>query len=513
MRRAPAAPSACRSRPVERWARSRALKRHLEHEALLGAVVRSTSDAILTKTLDGTITSWNPAAERVYGYSAEEAVGANVGMLLPPERRDELADILRRVGTGEGIREHETRRVDKRGGLREIALTVSPIRDPAGEIVGASAIARDITERKRGEELLRLAVEASPEAMIMVDQDRRIVLANARAETLFGYLREDLVGQPVEMLVPERAAPAHPGLAAEYAAAPIARPMGAGRDLFARRKDGSEVPVEIGLNPISTSQGRFILAAIIDISERLANERRMLVLQAEAAHASRVNAAGQMAGALAHELSQPLTAVNNYIRAAQRMLAQKHPDVDATVLDFVGKASEQSQRAGGIIRRLRDFIGNRSTLVEPHDINRVVEEGVETALIGMPHPDLRVERRYAPDLPRVSIDRVQIQQVVVNLVRNAVEAMEVSSQRTLTVATGKSGDFLEISFADTGPGLSVQDYEHLFEPFTTTKKSGMGIGLTICNSIIEAHAGVLSASGKDGGGTVFRFTLPVTVGA
>ena len=366
-----------------------AIGRYMQREVLLGAIISSSPDAILTKDLDGTITSWNPAAEALYGYSAAEAVGAHLDIIVPPDRRAELEGIMRKVAEGEHVREMLTQRLDKAGIRRDISLTISPLRDHSGRITGATTIACDVTRR-------------------------------------------------------------------------------------------------------------------------LADQKRLQQLQAEAAHAARVNAAGQMAASLAHELNQPLTAVLNYVRSARRIFAAQGFAAEDQALMLVDKAAEQSRRAGAIVRRLGDFIGNQHAQVEMADINRVVEDGIETALMSRPDDESSVERRYGEGLPRLPIDRIQIQQVVVNLVRNGLEAMADSGTRRLTATTRAAGGTVEVAISDTGPGVDANDLPQIFEAFRTSKPKGMGIGLAVSRSIVEAHGGRLAVETGDDG-TTFRFTLPAEV--
>jgi len=249
-------------------------------EKQLAAIVESSSDAIFSKTTDGTILTWNRAAEEMYGYSAEESIGENISMLIPADRANEPTEILERVGRGENIRLFETERVTKDGRKINVSLSVSPIKDPSGRINGASTIARDIGERKQAEEALkrseerfRTLVESSPNALLLVDGNGKITLLNRRAETMFGYAREELVGQSVELLVPERFRRQHSSYRAGFAAKPDQRPMGAGRDLFAVRRNLSEFPVEIGLTPLNMPEGLGTLATITDITERKRREQ------------------------------------------------------------------------------------------------------------------------------------------------------------------------------------------------------------------------------------------------
>ena len=251
-------------------------RQHTEERlSLLAAIVQSSDDAIISKTLDGTILSWNPAAERLYGYTAAEALGQSVTILIPHEQLDEEPRIIERIKRGESVDHYETVRLRKDGTLIGVSLTVSPLKDAQGRIIGASKIARDITERERAEERFRQLIEGAPNGMVMVDQKGKIVLVNAQIEKSFGYKRDELLGQPIEMLVPARFRAHHPASRDGFIADPAARPMGSGRDLYGLRKDGSEFPVEIGLNPVETEQGRMVLGTIVDITERKQAEEKL----------------------------------------------------------------------------------------------------------------------------------------------------------------------------------------------------------------------------------------------
>ena len=260
----------------------------------LSSIVESSEDTIISKTLDDITTSWNKAAEKMFGYTRAEIIGKSISVLIPPELYEEESKILKRLKKGERIDHYETVRLKKDGTRVFISLTVSPIKDNKGKVIGISKIARDITAKikmegevkklaleKRAEERFRLVVEAAPNAMIMVGKEGKMTLVNTQAETLFGYTRQELLGQKIEMLVPERFRNNHTGHRDGFFADPRTRAMGAGRDLFGLRKDNTEVPIEIGLNPIKTEEGTFVLASIIDITERKrAEERFRLVVEA-----------------------------------------------------------------------------------------------------------------------------------------------------------------------------------------------------------------------------------------
>ena len=263
-------------------------KRASELQERLATIIESSDDAIISKDLNGFIRSWNGGAERLFGYTAGEAIGKHITIVIPPDRLGEEPEILGRLQRGERVHHFETIRRHKDGALLDISLTISPVKDSQGKVVGASKVARDITQRKRQEQALaaadaalmrsntdlqsayrfQLVVESAPNAMIMVGADGLVTLVNTQTEKLFGYTRHELLGRSIDILLPERFRPDHGAHRHAFFAAPGARAMGEGRDLFGLRKDGSEVPVEIGLNPISTADGQFVLASIIDITER-----------------------------------------------------------------------------------------------------------------------------------------------------------------------------------------------------------------------------------------------------
>ena len=349
----------------------------------LAAIVGSSNDAIIGKTMDGIVTDWNAAAETMFGYTAAEMIGQPIMVLFPKERIPEETAILERIHRGEPAETFETTRCRKDGRVIPVAVTVSPILDASGAIVGASKIVRDLSER----------------------QDR---------------------------------------------------------------------------------------------------ERRLNEIQAELVHLSRLTELGQMVSALAHEVNQPLTAMVNYLGAVRRLIVTGNQQ---TALQAVDRIADQADRARQIIRRLSDQVTRREPERRVESLSKTIEEASSLALLGIPK-GLKLDIRVDDDADEAVIDKVQIQQVLLNLVRNAAEAMDGSPHRELSIATARAGGMVEISVTDTGPGLPESVRARLFQPFVTTKPNGMGIGLSVSRNIIEAHGGKIRAEHGAGGGTVFRLTVP-----
>ena len=375
-------------------------------------------------------------------------------------------------------------------------------------------VSMDITQRKQAEELFRLATEASPSGTVLVDDHGRIVLVNAHIEELFGYARDELIGRDIEILVPERFRRVHPGDRSSFFAAPKARPMGAGRELFARRKDGTEFPVEIGLNPIQTPHGLVVLANVVDVSARLAAEGEARRRREQVELLGRVSLLGEMTASLAHELNQPLAAIVNNATAAMQYLEQGRLDpkqLQEILTDVVG----DGHRAYDIMRNVRGAIKKGSAIRGPINLNDVVR-----AVTHMVQPDAtaqfcKVETFLAPDLPVIEGDPTQIQQVLINLLSNAFDAIHDAppSRRLVEIATSYDGEgTISVVVRDYGSGISEKTREHVFEQFFTTKEEGLGMGLAIVRSIIEAHGGTIAGENADGGGARFHFRLPIKEG-
>jgi two-component system sensor kinase FixL len=351
-------------------------------------------------------------------------------------------------------------------------------------------------------------LQTVPDAMIVISERGVIQSFSSAAQRLFGYSAGEVIGSNVRRLMPNPYRDQHDGYLDRYLTTGEKRIIGIGRVVVAERKDGSTFPIELAVGEMNSGGRRFFTGFIRDLSERQQTEARLQELQTELIHISRLSAMGEMASALAHELNQPLSAIANYMMGSRRLLEGHTDDTARLVRDAMDKAAEQSLRAGQIIRRLRDFVARGESDRRIESLKKLVEEAGALALVGAKEHGVRVTFRFDPSIDRVIADRVQIQQVILNLIRNAIEAMEGLPRRELLISTESVDDqMVAISIADSGTGLAPEILPKLFEPFISTKPQGMGVGLSISRTIIEAHGGVISAKPNPGGGTVFRITL------
>jgi PAS domain S-box-containing protein len=485
----------------------------LQERQRLAVIVESSHDAIIGKTLDGVITSWNVGAERLYGYRAAEAIGRPAGMLSPPDRQELEAQLMARISRGERIEQYQVRHRRKDGAMVTVSLTLSPITDPGGPVVGVACISRDIGERQRAEAMFRGLLEAAPDAIIGVTADGLIALTNAQAERLFGYPRDELLGQPVELLIPQRARAAHPRHRDGYFAHPHARPMAAGTPLAAVRKDGTEFPAEISLSALETDQGVIVSAAVRDVSERLEAqaERERLAAQAERdaadrrlQHTRRLESLGQLAGGVAHDFNNILGVIASYTELSLEVLdgAAPSPPELAGVRADLAQISRAAERATQLTKQLLAFGRRDITQAEVLSLNKVIGD-VEQMLRRALGEHISLITHLDPELWPVHADPGHIEQILLNLAVNARDAMPTGG--TLSIDTTNtdldhtdtaadpnltSGGYVRVRVSDTGSGMPPEVLERAFEPFYTTKPQGAGTGLGLATVYgIAAAAG------------------------
>jgi two-component system sensor kinase FixL len=607
-------------------------------QAINQRIFETSLDLILVVDRRGMFIRVSPSSLSILGYHPDELVGRLAAEILYPDDLENTRNEMRVARHGRQTRNFRCRYIHKDGRIVTLSWTGVWSEDEAQHFF----IGRDLANMEEAERRFRLVVEAAPNAMVMVNPAGEIVLVNVQAERIFGYSRAELLGQPIEMLVPERFHGHHPELRTAFFADPRPRPMGAGRDLFGLRKDGSEFPIEIGLNPIETDEGLMVLSAIVDITQRKAAEQalrdrehrlrslaaivessddaiissrldgivtswnkaaerifgwaaaeiigqsilrlgvsggddileildrikrgdrvdryetmrrhkdgttlhvslsvspiyhtdgqligaskvahditaakraeaaleearnQLQELNAEVLHLSRLSSMGQMAAMVAHELNQPLTAISNYMEAADTLLERGGDLPLPRIRNVIGRAGEQAVRAGQITQRLRGFASRGDSEKRIEAVSPLVREAAELAVVGTKDRGTSIRSEDNSGNATIVADKIQIQQVLLNLLRNAVEAVADQDNRDIALHTEANDDIVQFSVIDNGPGLPEEVQAKLFQPFVSTKNTGMGVGLSICHTIIAAHDGRLWAEPNPEGGTIFRISL------
>ncbi len=359
---------------------------------------------------------------------------------------------------------------------------------------------------------LKSILDTIPDAMIVIDNRGVVESFSAAAERLFQWHPDEIIGKNVSMLMPQPYRDAHDGYIERYMRTGEARIIGKGRVVVGSRKDGTTFPMELAVGEVRSSPN-FFTGFVRDLTERQETETRLQELQTELIHISRLSAMGEMASTLAHELNQPLSAIVNYQKGIKNLLAGRDDETARLIAGPVDEAAEQALRAGEIIRRMRSFVARGESEREVTSLSRLVEEASALALVGAKAARVSAEFDFGKGIGAVFVDRIQVQQVVLNLVRNAIEAMEDRESKKLRIATRMEDEgHALIEVADNGPGIAPDILEKLFQPFVTTKADGMGVGLSVCRTIIEAQGGRIWVESEPGKGTVFRFTVPVAEG-
>lgn len=488
----------------------------------LAAIVQSSEDAIIGETADRIILDWNAGAEAIFGYTAEEMIGRSMSVLVPPDRIQEFLNNAEQLRRGEPVH-FETVRVRKDGTKIDVSITISPIRDDNGESLGISTIARDITEHKKWDQALQQRerqvsqlLEAAPDAILQIDRQGRIVLANDAAEGIFGYSRAELQGMAVEQLVPEAARAAHHQYRSGYVEHPVTRPMGIGLHLKAQKKDGTLLPVEISLSP-SRDGDLNVIAIVRDVTERAKAEELLRESEERLRQAEKLEALARLAGGTAHEFNNLLTMVLGYAELLQPAVAASEDS-----RDYVDKIRAAAKRAAHLTRQLLAF-GRRQTMnAHVLDMNTTLEEASRT-LASVLGPS--VEMVVAPALEPlwVQADPVQIHQMISNLALNARDAMPSGGKLRLSLEGVnftkeevkqhpglKAGQHVLLTVSDTGSGMPPEVQARIFEPFFSTRQFGKsaGLGLAMVYGIVNQSGGSVSVQSQLGQGTTFSIYLP-----
>jgi two-component system, LuxR family, sensor kinase FixL len=359
--------------------------------------------------------------------------------------------------------------------------------------------------------LLQTVLASVPDAMIVIDEMGKIIAFSAAAEKLFGYTVAEVTGQNVSMLMTGKDSPHHDRYISNYIETGEKQIIGIGRVVEARLASGENIPVDLKIGEARLGQHRLFTGYIRDVTDRQAAEHRISSMQAELAAFSRLSAVGTMASAMAHELNQPLTAVSNYLEAARDLLDNPTEETILLVKEALDSASVQSVRAGHIIRRLRDYVSRGEIDARAVDINSLIRDAASLSKIGIDGPLARIILKLDDGLPPAHADRLQIRQVVVNLIKNAIEATaDVPSPQVWVAASARDDGTLLVQIRDNGPGLPDNPERTPFDPFYSSKPKGMGLGLSICQTIVDAHGGSIWAESPETGGAQFCFTLKIS---
>lgn len=485
----------------------------------LNAILTSLPEAISIFDPDKKLIEISPAGLAMIGAQSLSNVpeGAPISLISPQfveQFERHFAAAMGGVATkSDGPLYFEITALD--GVRRLIECHMAPVRANDGEIAGVLVSGRDVSLREKTMQalgdstaLLNAILSTVPDAMIVISEHGLITSFSAAAESLFGYQEAEVLGKNVNILMPPPHHEAHDGYLSRYLATGEKRIIGIGRIVEGKRRDGSIFPMELSVGEARTADHLAFTGFIRDLSERYATEAQLQEVQAELLHATRLSAVGTLASALAHELNQPLTAIANYASAGRDLIDDGMSNNNALIREALDETASEALRAGQIVRRLRDFVSKGELDTEILPLAKLIHDATTLGLVGARENGIEWTIEIESGVDNVLADRVQIQQVMVNLMRNGIEAMDSSPIKHLAIrARPKGSDQVEISVADSGHGVPQEMMSQLFMPFISTKAKGMGLGLSICRTIVEAHGGQLSVDSDAENGTIFTFTL------
>lgn len=500
----------------ERRAARGAVETAIVAEELSLLIDAAQGHAIYMLDAEGKVSIWNQGAARLLGWPADEILGRDAAVFYPADAIEAGAPAQALAQARRDAKfSTEDWRIRKDGSEFLAQISITTLRNADGGVRGFAIALSDITSRRATEDALRSQeshlrsiLSTVPDAMVVIDDQGLILSFSAAAEQLFGYSEAELLGANISRLMPSPDRERHDNYIRRYLATGEKRIIGIGRVVFAQRKDGSTFPMELSIGEATGEAHPLFTGFIRDLTERQRTEKRLESMQSELIHVSRVSAMGTMASTLAHELNQPLTAVANYVEAIRDMLAKPEPDDFPMIRDALDDTANEALRAGHIVRRLRDFIARGEVEKTIEKLPPLINEAAVLGLLGAREKGVEPVFDLDPYASPVLVDKVQIQQVLINLIRNAVEAMNDRPERRLVVSSRPDQPgFVRVIVADTGSGIAPAVAERLFTAFVSTKTDGMGLGLSICRTIVEANGGRIWTQPGEGGGTEFHFTL------
>jgi two-component system sensor kinase FixL len=467
---------------------------------ILAAILDSSDDAILVMNLDSIIVSWNPAAERMYGYSAREAIGQPISFFIPPEQTHEFDQMLEAIKAGQRIANRETQRKTKDGRVLDVSLSISPIENSARQVVGACTIARDITERKRVEQALsgsearwRSIIESAVDGIIVIDARGKVEAFNRAAERLFGYDAHEVTGRNVNMLMPAPYHDEHDGYIARYLATGVQKIIGIGREVTGLRKDGSTFPLHLAVGEVSIEGESKFTGILHDLTNRVALEIRLR-------EQSALTRLGEMAAVVAHEVKNPLTGIRGAIQVIGSRLPAGSKDVH-----IVGDIVARIDALNDLMKDLLLFARPPQPRMGKVHVISLVKTVAELVRQDPALTDLRVE--IDGEAPVLTADAELLKIVIQNLLINGAQAMQ--GRGLIQVVVTSDAGMCQITIADHGPGIPPEVRDRLFTPFFTTKARGTGLGLSTAKRLVEAHGGTLTIESPATGGTIAAIRLPV----
>ena len=471
--------------------------------AILASIVASSDDSILSENLDGIINSWNPAAERMFGHTVEEAIGQSVSILFGPGFEEEQSDIRGKIRAGHRIKNYETVRIRKDGSPIPISLTISPIHDLTGTVIGASAISRDLTDRERASRYARDILESAPDAMVIVDKTGTIVIVNAQTEKLFGYHRGEMLGQSVELIIPSRFHARVRRMQDRFFANAVAGPMGVGLDLYGLHKDGREFSVEIKLSPIETQKGVLVVAAIRDVTDHKQMIRRLEEMN---------ELRNEFVAVVAHDLRSPMTSISGFAHLLVEQWDLLDDETKIQYLEIIARNTDGlAEFVEDVLQVARIEAGEYDYDNRPFNIRSLAQKIFDD--VAGANGKRQLEFIAPEDLPFVFADEDRQMQILVNLLSNAIKFSP--AEEPIIVRLSRVESSVQVSVTDRGIGIASDDLAKLFQKSGRVfragdpKRPGNGLGLYICKTLVEAQGGRIWCESSPNHGSTFFYLIPI----